>query len=237
MHIESISLPAPGQVRLVFSSPFVGRQYDVQYAEQLDVPDWTNQTSVTFSDLGSGLTEAVFAQPAGSPTFYRVALAAPSAIYSEDFESGAPGWTHGGDGDNWELGTPVNGPGAAFSGVNVYATSLTGDINAFSDCYLRSPAIDLTGVSRATLNFEEWRNVDPDPTYHGCMVNVLDAGTKAVLQQISLEAGSSNGWELRTLPLPLSVLDRSVILEFRLYCDAFNLLEGWYIDDVNIVPE
>ncbi len=237
LHIESINVPAPGQVRLVFSSPFTGRGYDILESDQIDAPTWTNLTSVSFSDLGGGTNEAVFAQPEGHTAFYRVVLAAPSAIYTEDFETGAPGWTHGGDGDNWELGTPVNGPGAAFSGANVYATSLTGNVNPYSDCYLRSPAIDLTGVSRATLTFEQWRNVDPDPTYHGCIVNVLDASNNSLIQQLSLQSGSSSGWELTTLPLPQEDLNRSIILEFRLYCDAYNLLEGWYIDDVNILPE
>jgi hypothetical protein len=41
-------------------------------------------------------------------------------LFADDFETAA-GLDHGGAGDNWELGTPVNGPGAAFSGVNVYA--------------------------------------------------------------------------------------------------------------------
>ena len=158
-------------------------------------------------------------------------------IFADGFETGGPGWTHGGAGDNWEVGVPVNGPGHAFEGTNVYATSLTGNLNPYSDCYLRSPTINLTSVNRATLTFEQWRNVDPDPTFHGCIVNVLDAGTLAVLQQLSLESGSSGGWSLRALPLPPQLLGRSIILEFRLYCDGYNLLEGWYIDDVKILPQ
>jgi hypothetical protein len=68
-------------------------------------------------------------------------------------------------------------------------------------------------------------------------VNVLDADTLAVLQQLSLAAGATSGYEQRTLPLPPQILGHRVRLEFRLYCDDFNLLEGWYIDDVLVVPE
>lgn len=109
---------------------------------------------------------------------------------------------NGGAGDNWELGTPVNGPAAAFSGTNVYATSLTGNIEPFSDCYLRSPAINLTGASRATLTFQEWRSVDPDPTFHGTIVNVLDPNSLAVLQQLSTASGATTGYQSRTVTLP-----------------------------------
>jgi hypothetical protein len=234
--IHSITFPALGQVRLVFHSPFTDRQHAVERKDQLDAP-WTNQTGVTFSDLGAGLTEAVFPSPVGSGAFYRVAALPAAAIFFENFESGAAGWTHGGAGDEWELGTPVNGPGAAFSGVNVYATDLDGNIEAFSDEWLRSPPINLVGVPRATLKFQEWRNVDPDPTFHGTIVNVLDAGTLAIIQQLSLQAGSTTGYDQRILQLPPQALGRNVIIEFRLYCDGFNLLEGWYIDDVEVAPE
>jgi hypothetical protein len=187
--------------------------------------------------LGGGLTQALFTKPSPDGAFFRVVALPKPAIFKENFETGAPGWVHGGNGDSWEVGRPVNGPGAAFEGTNVYATSLTGNIQPFSDCYLRSPTINLTGVPRATLKLQEWRNVDPDPTFHGTIVNVLDAGTLAVITRLSLQAGATAGWQPLTLPLPAPALGKNVILEFRLYCDNFNLLEGWYIDDVKLLPE
>ena len=87
------------------------------------------------------------------------------------------------------------------------------------------------------MTFEEWRNVDPDPAFHGTVVNVVDPTTLNVIQQLWLAAGATAGWEQRVLPLPTQALGRNVIIEFRLYCDGFNLLEGWYIDDVKILPE
>ena len=119
----------------------------------------------------------------------------------------------------------------------MYATDLDSTIQPFSDCYLRSPAIALTGVNRATLTFQEWRNVDPDPTFHGTVVRILDASTQALIQQLSVEAGATAGYQARTLPLPPQILGRTIMIEFRLYSDGFNLLEGWYIDDVKILPE
>jgi hypothetical protein len=234
--IEEIDFPSAGQVRVVFFSPYTGRDHAIQRKDDLGAASWTDQTPATLTALGGGHVQALFDKPAGDAFFRVVALPKP-LLFADDFETGGPGWTHGGSGDNWEVGTPVNGPGAAFGGTNVYATDLDGNIQPFSDAYLRSPTINLTGASRATLTFQEWRNVDPDPTFHGTIVNVLDAGTQALITQLSVQAGATAGWQPRTLQLPPLALGKNVMLEFRLYCDNFNLLEGWYIDDVKLSPE
>ena len=71
-------------------------------------------------------------------------------MFSDDFESGAEGWTHGGSQNEWELGTPTTGPGAASSGSNVYGTDLDGNFEANTDAWLQSPVIDLTDVRLPT---------------------------------------------------------------------------------------
>ena len=165
--IQSIDLPTATQVRLVYFSPYTDLAHAIQLKTNLTAANWEDQPSVTFTALGGGLTQALFTKPSPDGAFFRVVALPKPAIFKENFETGAPGWVHGGKGDSWEVGRPVNGPGAAFEGTNVYATSLTGNIQPFSDCYLRSPTINLTGVPRATLKLQEWRNVDPDPTFHG----------------------------------------------------------------------
>jgi hypothetical protein len=235
--IQQINFPTANQVRLVFFSPYTSLDHAVQRKTDIMAASWDDQSPVTLTPLGGGLIQAVFARPAADAAFFRIVALPKPPIFTENFETGALGWTHGGNGDSWELGTPVNGPGAAFSGTNVYATDLDGNIQPFSDCYLRSPTINLTGVVRATLTFQEWRNVDPDPTFHGTIVNVLDASTLGLITQLSLQAGATAGWQSRTLTLPSQALGRNVVLEFRLYCDNFNLLEGWYVDDVKVLPQ
>jgi len=234
--IEAIDFPSAQQVRLVYFSPYTDRQHVVQIKSDLNPAGWADVAATTFTPLGNGRVQAVFNKPAGD-AFFRIAALPKPLLFADDFETGGPGWTHGGAGDNWELGTPVNGPGAAFSGVNVYATSLTGNLLPFSDNYLRSPAINLAGVSRATLTFREWRNMDPDPIFHGTIVNVLEAATGSLIVQLDTQSGATSGWQLRTLPLPMPALGQSVILEFKVYCDNFNLREGWYLDDVQVIPE
>ena len=161
----------------------------------------------------------------------------PGAIFQDDFESGAPGWTHGGNGDNWELGKPTTGPGSAVSGENVYATGLDSDFAPSSNSFLLSPAIDLTGLNRASLSFWEFRNVFPNLVFHGTTVNVLDAETNEFLGEIMRSASPTAGWEQQRLRLPPNALNKSVFLEFVLYSDPFDLSEGWFIDDVVVLPE
>lgn len=236
--IRHAAVAAPGQMRLVFFSPYAGRQHVVQWTDNLSSTNWTEYSPVTFNTLSGGLMEALFNQGASPKAFYRLAILPQGPLFAEDFESGAIGWTHGGNNDTWELGAPVNGPGAAVSGTNVFATSLTGTPLPYSDCYLRSPVIDLTTANRATLTFKQWRSIFNDTTFHGAIVNVLDPNLN-LLQQLSLEAGATTGYETRTLPLPPQLLGRQIVIEFRLYTDIQVLPSeaGWYIDDVKILPE
>jgi hypothetical protein len=60
--------------------------------------------------------------------------------YSEDFESGAAGWTTGGTNSAWELGVPINNfiPGTpeCGGGNNAWVTNLDGDYNINEQSYL-----------------------------------------------------------------------------------------------------
>ena len=89
--------------------------------------------------------------------------ALPVSIFADNFDA-APvlpaGWTTGSNPTDtgttsWEFGTPSGvGPGAAGSTPNCAPTNLSGIYGVDSDIYLRTPAIDLTTASGATLNFD-----------------------------------------------------------------------------------
>lgn len=222
------------QATLIFTSPYnTSREYGIQTRKSFAFP-WNFLTNATIQSLGGSAFSAVFDIGNLDTSFYRVVALPPGAIYMEDFESGGQGWTHGGAGDNWELGTPLNGPAAAHSGTNVYATGLNSNINPFSDCWLRSPVIDLSHVTSAKLSFYEWRNIDVSVVYHRVTVSILDPDTNTEIAQVYISAGSTTGWEQVVIDLPDIAVGRRIMLEFRLVCDDFNLLEGWYIDDVTI---
>jgi hypothetical protein len=56
----------------------------------------------------------------------------------------------------------------------------------------------------------------------------------SVLERVYTTAGATSGYEQQTIKLPDTAVGRQIILEFRLVCDDFNLLEGWYLDDIII---
>ena len=237
LEILSLSLAGEDQLELVLKSPMPGREHVIQRKANLSDETWVDQADVSFSEpVGREIT-ATFNRSAGPASFYRAAIVLPKAIYLEDFESGAEGWEHGGTEDNWELGTPVNGPGSAFSGENVYATGLDSDYAPGTDSFLVSPEIDLTGVNVATLVFQEFRDVDLNPVFHNVVVNVLDSDTLEVIEELSRRGGSTSKWKEVSFPLGQDSLNGKVRLEFRLSSDQFDPRQGWYLDDITILPE
>jgi hypothetical protein len=176
-----------------------------------------------------------------APDKFYQALAEPQpAIWSEDFESGAAGWTvidnsFGGSPTQWELGTPSNGPGAPHGGANAYGTDLDADYAQFTDTALRSPLIDLTAVTdQAQLEF--WHYLDVETTDY-VQVNILDQFDGVLVQPAAQQTGSTGGWKKLSFPLPAAALGQQIKIEFRLVdADFFNTqsLPGWFVDDIAI---
>lgn len=209
----------------------------VENASSLVPVGWSVQTGVTLTDQGGGVYRATFPAAPESPAFYRVAAVPPPPLFSEDFEGNAAGWTHGGNEDNWQRGVPTTGPGAANSGTQVYATGLAENLRPYTDSWLRSPAIDLAGASSATLRFAEWRALDANPAFHVAIVNVLDATSLTPIAEVFLESGATGGWIQRAIRLPSDTVGGRIVLEFRVVTDEFNLLQGWFLDDVSVTEE
>ena len=232
--IRSITME-DGEIRLVFFTPFANRSHAVQMKTTLAEDQWNDLAGLVPSALGEeGLFEVTLPPPSAGIGFYQVVSLPPPPLFFDDFESGAPGWTHGGNGDEWELGTPQNGPGAAFSGSNCYGTDLDGDFEPFTDAYLRSPEIDLTRVSVATLSFVEFHSVDIEEDYHSVVVNIIDADSDEILQEVFRESGAVNGWTQRSIRLAGPTVGAKIKIEFLLETDEFEPLPGFYIDDVSI---
>jgi len=71
-----------------------------------------------------------------------IAAPLPTVLYSSDFESDDGGFVVSGTNPSWEVGKPTSGPGAAHSGLVVWATNLAGNYNSSEDSYITSPLID-----------------------------------------------------------------------------------------------
>ena len=179
-----------------------------------------------------------------SSAIYRVAQLETPPLFFDDFESGAPGWSAsdlGESGTLWELGKPTNGPGEAHSPTRAYGTGLTEDYGDYTDVYLVSPVIDLTGLDNARLEFWSYRDCEPaveGELYDWCQVMILDEdGDWLVDDPIWIRGGEAKQWRLEKARIPAQALGQKIKLEFSFISDGGQDIgpqAGWFIDDVAI---
>lgn len=102
----------------------------------------------------------------------------PLVHYSDDFESGAAGWTTGGTGSTWALGSGVTGP---HSGANVYHAD---DVGSITDQELITPPIVLpSGPDHTAINLQFWNYQEMEDLSGGC----FDGG----ILEITTDGGSN----------------------------------------------
>lgn len=172
---------------------------------------------------------------------YQYVTLAERRIWLEDFENGAPGWTHGATAgsDDWQIGVPVAHPGApwsdppaAASGLRCAGNSLGATNNGAyppaSDSWLRSPPIDCTGVVNVRLRFKRWASI------------------AAPADRLELRAGGvftwatsytpivDSGWAVYDTLLSTAANNPALVIEFRLVSSGGQQFGGWTIDDVEI---
>jgi hypothetical protein len=221
----------------------VGNIYQVQKQATLSAPWQTiadahpeggaTSDNTSFTDTGLGAS-----------AIYRVAQLESPPLFFDDFESGAPGWSTsdpGESGTEWELGKPTNGPGEAHSPTRAYGTGLAKDYDDYTDVYLVSPVIDLTGVDNARLEFWSYRDCEPaveGELYDWCQVMILDEDGEYLLDNpIWLRGGEAKQWRLEKGKIPAGALGQRIRLEFSFSSDDGQDIgpqSGWFIDDVAI---
>jgi subtilisin family serine protease len=177
-------------------------------------------------------------------------LKAPAPPWSENLESGAPGWTvipdpvNGSD-MNWTLGTPANGlVTGAHSGTNAWGSDLDGNQNFFiASSYLYSPVIDLSGLTSATLTF--WNVYDfsrVDPTFGayeedgGVLISTNSSAPPSLSLPVAVDfAGNvADTWKQETVDLTPWVGQTIQVVFYYQGFSFGDLIYGWTIDDVSI---
>ncbi|MCA8974453.1 MAG: hypothetical protein KDC98_07010, partial [Planctomycetes bacterium] len=171
---------------------------------------------------------------------YSYATYSHETIWSEDFETGGPGWTHGANvgSDDWQIGVPGGfgagpwaDPATAASGTRCAGTDLWNDgaYSPSSDSWLRSPPIDCTGQTNLKLRLKRW--VSCPLTFNDSLelrVNGILIWNTPYNQFIE------NQWVTFEWPIWMAYNHPAVVIEFRLRSDATEEYGGWNIDDLEI---
>jgi hypothetical protein len=178
----------------------------------------------------------------------------PMVHFTDDFESGAPGWTSGGTGNTWALGPGITGP---HSGANVYHAD---DVNTISDQVLVTPPIVLpSGPNHTAINLQFWNYQEMEDSGSGCydggILEIttdggstwtylptglmatdpydgpIDGGFSNPLIGFDAWCGDPQDW-LRSVVDLDAYAGETVQLRFRLGTDNSVSHPGWDIDDV-----
>ena len=241
-----IELTSPSLGGTSFSFSWVsspGKLYQVHRSNAVNGPF----DSIAEVTADGDLTTFADPAPVANNAFYQVANVPPAPIFEEDFETGAAGWTTqdlGESGTLWELGKPTNGPGEAHSPTRAYGTGLAKDYGDYTDVYLVSPLIDLTGLDNARLEF--WSYRDCEPAFEGeltdaCQVWILDEDGEYLNDvPIWIRGGEAKQWRLEKGKIPAEALGQKIRLEFNFSSDGGQdngPQAGWFIDDVAITTK
>jgi hypothetical protein len=171
----------------------------------------------------------------------------PLVSFSEDFETGAAGWTHSGTGDTWALsGARVHGGAFSYHAVGVDTTT---------DQRLVSPEMTLPTEAPVTMQFWNWQTMESQgggSCWDGGILEIsTNGGTNwtylptAVMETDPYDGpvtglGGLEGWCGDPQDWLRSVVDldayagQTVRFRFRIGTDSSVGREGWYVDDVHV---
>jgi hypothetical protein len=167
-------------------------------------------------------------------------------VFTESFNGTTAGslpadWTTGANlGDTastqWQLGVPTNiGPLAASSPDHCVGTNLAANYGNDTDIWLRTPEIDLTGSTSATLAFKQYRDIENVPgvdlDFGSIRILAADDFAELAVLQAAVE-GTDSDWVDYTKALPPAAFTEPVVIEFGFKSDEAEVFPGWYLDDV-----
>ncbi len=233
----------------------------ISVAYSTDLQTWTTAqdtvagVSIVAADdfYGTGIDRVVATLPSslasGGKLFARLTVSGlPATLLTEDFESGNGGFTLAAalTGTPWAYGTPNStGFGGTISTGNNSSAKCWGTGNGAltyyadpTDTRLRSPVIDLTGMTTAELTFAQaidLHNAD------SVQVNIINATTDTVIQSniipiIDGDINSANWTSIGPVAIPVAALGQPVRIEWHLSGTGGSTDDymGWYIDDVKV---
>jgi hypothetical protein len=164
--------------------------------------------------------------------------------FSDNMESGASNWSVFNSEDTldgWALGAPHNGhETAAHSPTHAWGTSLNGGILDYSETFLISPTVYLTGGNTASLTF--WQSYDFIPhddldIWEVGTIYIITNGVGAAIPVAEFGFDATN-WNQVTVDLtPYVGSIVNVVFSYQLLSLSLDPAPrvGWLVDDVSIV--
>jgi hypothetical protein len=137
----------------------------------------------------------------------------------------------------WQLGTPGNGPGTAYSGTSCFGTVLNGIYSAHANARLISPEFALPASPAdglLYLSFMQYVSLSSADGWDVGHVQIDDGSGWVTLQTQTPRHNMGNRWTERTLDIS-DYSGSTVRLGFLIDDDVNpydNRSNGWYIDDV-----
>ncbi len=164
----------------------------------------------------------------------------PEQVYYWDMNTN-PGWTTQGQ---WAYGTPTGGggeygnndPTSGATGTKVYGYNLAGDYtNSMPEYHLTTTAIDCSNLSRTSLKFKRFLNVE-QPAYDHAYVRVSTNGTTWTDLWTNGSEITDSSWQ--TVEYDISAVadgQSTVYVRWTMgTTDSSWLYSGWNVDDVGI---
>jgi len=153
-------------------------------------------------------------------------------VLKENFETGGTGWTHGGQGDDWQVGSPASsrGPASANSGQRCAGTNLKGSYQQLADCVLVSPDFNLSMAFSSSVSFYEWFDLAKEDSIY-ITVEATIGGVFVESDAVQLN-GSQASWGQRTIDFTQFTKDgkwfgavgsEKVHLKFRLVSKTYSV--------------
>lgn len=173
--------------------------------------------------------------PASQLGQFTVTVPAPLVtLYSANMNSD-PGWTLEPD---WQYGTPAyssgSGPTNGYTGTKIIGYNLAGNYpDSLSVKYATTPAINCSGSTTVTLQFQRWLGLRSGDTAN------IQASTNGV-DWVDIWTSSSNvndlGWQLVQINLPTGMAGSSTVrLRWGLTSNNSQNRIGWNLDDVEVL--
>lgn len=155
-------------------------------------------------------------------------------VYLTNFDANNGGFISTGV-TSWNWGVPVTGPGQAHSGLNVWATNLSGNYTDNEDGFAISPNINLSRYSGQPLMLSWWQWLRTEGNYdYGSVEVSSDGGTTWARVYGEVSGQVDSAWTQHTVALDPGYAVRNFRVRFRLRSDISITYPGYYLDDVGL---